>query len=89
MFITAAVNLDHTTIESPAGIERIINRDQWLIVGLSPTRLFVYRSIALPVTDEWYQPVIDLIGDTEPLTRSTISDPGMMFGRAEHVIYAI
>lgn len=69
------------------GIVRIVNRELWLMVAVTPTRMFVYRSLLLPVEHEWYRQVRELAGDSAPLVQVVIPDPGMMFGHAEHSIY--
>lgn len=66
-----------------------IHRDCLLHAKAENGFLTVYRSVMVRDTDEIYQPVIELVGNAEPLIRQTISDPDMMFGQAELLTYAI
>lgn len=74
---------------SSTGIDRIIDDPGYLVVSLSATRLFVYRSVMVKDSSSLYLPVLALIGDTPPLDSMVISDPGMLFGHAELAIYAL
>jgi hypothetical protein len=67
-----------------------IERDCFLYVS-QPTAgiVIVYRSALVEDTDDIYQPVLEIVGDAEPLTRTTVSDDGMMFGSAEMLIYKV
>lgn len=67
----------------------LITRDCWLYAHIRGNTLHVYRSVALDETDPWCKPVFELVGDSKPQTRETISAPNMMFGRAEVLTYAI
>ncbi|MFV8233059.1 hypothetical protein [Mycolicibacterium fortuitum] len=67
----------------------LIARDCWLYAHIRDNTLYVFRSVALDETDTWCKPVTELVGSSEPLTRETISDPNMMFGRAEVLTYAM
>ncbi len=73
----------------PTNISRLMDKPGFLMVSTTPTMLFVHRSLQLPVTDEWYSIVRDIVGDSEPLMRGIVPDPGMMLGQAEFLLYAL
>lgn len=73
----------------PPQVSRLVNRPHFLLVSVTRTTMFVYRSLQLPVTDDWYAPVKDLIEDAELVSRVIVEDPDMMLGKAEHSIYAL
>lgn len=70
-------------------ISRLVNKPCFLMVSITQTMLFVHRSLQLPITDDWYQIVLELVGDAEPVLRQIVDDPGMMLGKAEHLLYAL
>lgn len=70
-------------------ISRIVNKPCFLMVSITQTMLFVHRSVFLPITDEWYSVVRDLVGDAVPVLRAIVDDPGMMLGKAEHLLYSL
>lgn len=49
----------------------------------------VYRSVALPKTDDWYKPVARFLNTNNPvhLFTKVVEDPGMWFGEAEMSMY--
>jgi hypothetical protein len=55
-------------------------------VGLS-----VYRSVWLHETDDWYKPIEKALGmyPHREVHREVRVDPSMMFGKAEHTLYAL
>lgn len=75
--------------KSSSQINRLVNKPCFLMVSITQTMLFVHRSLFLPITDEWYGVVRDLVGDTLPVLRAIVDDPGMMMGKAEHLLYSL
>ncbi|AIY44747.1 hypothetical protein [Mycolicibacterium fortuitum] len=80
--------MNTSTIERGTMTE-LVARDCVLFAHIRNGTLYVYRSVTVRDTDEIYQPVIELVGEAEPLTRETVSDPGMMFGQAEVLTYEV
>jgi hypothetical protein len=76
------------TIENGTEIE-LVARDCLLFAHIGDGTLYVYRSVLVQDADDIYQPVIELVGGTEPLTRETVSDPNMMLGQAEALTYEV
>lgn len=86
----ALVSNEALSLPTPS-IPVLVDRESWLVVACSRTRLFVYRSVQLWwETDEWYQVVRDLVGDAEPLVPAVeVPDPDMMGYAAEWLVYAL
>lgn len=60
----------------------------WLYVSTTTVGLSVYRSTALPHTDEWFDPIRHLLNN-EVLSREVLDDENMMFGQGERTIYKL
>ncbi len=73
----------------PTNIHRMVDKPGFLMVSITPTMLFVHRSLQLPVTDPWYSVVLEIVGDSEPVMKGIVSDAGMMLGKAEHLVYTL
>lgn len=78
----------HIDTSTPEG-NRLVDIESWLRVYITPTMLFVHRSLQLDVTDEEYGVVRNLVGDAEPLLRAVVPDAGMFLGQAEHLLYTL
>lgn len=55
------------------------------------TGLSVYRSSALPESDDWYKPVRKYLDKHQPefLWTKTVKDDSMMFGEAQHTVWKV
>lgn len=53
------------------------------------SRLAVYRSVAVEDTDELFDEARALVGGAEPVQSEIIEDAGMVFGKAELLVYEL
>lgn len=74
---------------SSSGSETIIEVAHWLGAAVSPTMLFVYRSVQLHDDDPLLRPVWALVGETKPLVHVTIPDADMFGAHGEWSCYPL
>ena len=67
----------------------IVLHDCLLYAHQTDDSIHVYRSALVRDADPIYRPVLALVGDSEPEHRETVTDAGMMFRRAEHLVYRL
>lgn len=73
----------------PANVQAVTNNETYIHAWIEGRELVVYRSLIVYNADEMFRPVRELVGDAEPTFREVITDPDMMFGRAEHLRYPL
>lgn len=69
--------------------EPVAEREGFLYAHVQDSLLLVTRSLMVKDTDPIYQPVVELVGDLEPISREVVTDPTMILCRAELLTYDI
>lgn len=69
--------------------EPVVEREGFLYAHVQDSLLLVTRSLMVKDTDAIYQPIVNIVGDRQPVSREQVVDRTMILCRAEILTYEL